>query len=434
MRASGYKRTSATHAEAPPSGRPLPPAVRAHDRTVRKFGGLSSSLALSRIGLLTAIAVLTLQMVVNFDAGRISDLQHLYFAHRLYQHPFPYVDARIEYPVLTGVFMTLAAALTHGLKGYLALSSLGLWACAVGSICVLWSLSRRAAWWFALCPLMLVYSLLNWDLLAIFLMLLGWRSFSSGRYARAGAWLALGTFAKLYPAFLLAVCLVELARRWRSTPAVGRDLVRFATTATAVSLAVNVPFVLLAAHNWFYFWTFNATRNEHADLLSWLHLLDHVSVAETNLILASGVAGAAVIAAAATWRGVRIAHVTAVLFFAFMVLQKVNSPQYTLWLVAFALIADWEAWAIGILSIMGLTDYANAVVHIALVGQHSNFVGWYEHQIYPLDQGLRLLVTLTVGVLMTYRIARFRPARSDYADRRPDLTHVDLAIPQHATH
>lgn len=61
--------------------------------------------------------------------------------------------------------------------------------------------------------------------------------------------------ASLYPAFLLAVCLVELARRWRSTPAVGRDLVRFATTATAVSLAVSVPFVLLAAHNWFYFWT-----------------------------------------------------------------------------------------------------------------------------------------------------------------------------------
>lgn len=28
----------------------------------------------------------------------------------------------------------------------------------------------------------------------------------------------------------------------------------------------------------------------------------------------------------------------------------------------------------------------------------------YERQIYPLDQGLRLLVTLTVDMLMSYRI------------------------------
>src|SRR5581483_11924161 len=103
-------------------------------------------------------------------------------------------------------------ALTHGVGTFLRLNALGLWACALGCTYVLWSIDRRAAWRFALCPLLLVFSLINWDLFAILLMLLGWRAFVRGRYAAAGAWLALGVFAKLFPVFLLAFCVVELAR------------------------------------------------------------------------------------------------------------------------------------------------------------------------------------------------------------------------------
>jgi len=361
--------------------------------------------AFSAIGLLGPLVLVTAQVLVNFRTGRISDLDHLYFAHRLYQHPFPYLDARIEYPVLTGSFMTAAAALTHGAKAYLVLSSVGLWACAVGCTCVLWSLSRRAAWCFALCPLLLVYSLLNWDLLAILLMLLGWRAWTRDRYCAAAMWLALGAFAKLYPAFLLVFCLVELASRWRSGLASTRDVARFVAAAAAVATIVNVPFILIAFHNWLYFWSFNVARNQHADLLSWLHLLNDASLGTTNASLAAVVIAAVAIGALAICKGARVIHVAAVVFFVFMLMQKVNSPQYTLWLVAFALMADWEPWTIAVLSMMGLTDYANSVIHIALVQQHATFVRWYELQIYPLDQGLRLLTTLIVAVAVLHRAA-----------------------------
>jgi len=358
------------------------------------------------MGLVGPLLAVSAQMLVNFETGRISDLHKLYFVHHLYRHPVPYVGVGIEYPVLTGVFMTGAAALTHGPVGYMRLSSLGLWACALGSTCVLWRLSRRAAWCFALCPLLLVYSLLNWDLLAIFLMLLGWHAWTRNRYRAAAFWLALGTFAKLYPVFLFAFCLVELARRWRSGQAAGRDVVRFLVTALAVTVAVNVPFMVLAFHNWAFFWSFNAARNEHAGLLFWLHLLNHTLPGTTNAILTSLVLAAAAIGALAIWRGAKVADVAVAVFCVFMLLQKVYSPQYTLWVAAFALIAGWDLWAICALSMMGLTDYASAVIHIALVQRHSSFVFWYQNQIMPLDQGLRLLTTLAVAIAMAHRAAR----------------------------
>lgn len=366
-------------------------------------------LASSRIGLLCAVLCVTAQMIVNFHAGRISDLRSLYFTHHLAQHPLPYLDVKIEYPVLTGAFMTVAAALTHGLGSYLTISSVGLGTCAVGSTCVLWSLSRRAAWCFALCPLLLIYSLLNWDLLAIFLMLLGWRAFTRERYASSGAWLALGTFAKLYPACLLVFCVVGLVRRRRSGQATKRDLRRFLGLTAGVSMVINLPFMIPAFHNWLYFWSFNTARNEHADLLSWLGPLSNASLSTTNAVLAAAVIAAGACGAVAIWRGARVAHVAASVFFVCMLMQKVYSPQYTLWLVAFALIADWEPWAIGVLSIVGLVDYANAVIHIALVARHASFVHWDENHIFPLNQGLRLLTTLIVGLLMTYRGAHAQP-------------------------
>jgi hypothetical protein len=102
------------------------------------------------------------------------------------------------------------------------------------------------------------------------------------------------------------------------------------------------------------------------------------------------------------WRGWRVEHTTALVFFAFMLMQKIYSPQYTLWLAAFALIANWETWTIAVLSLMGLTDYGNAIIHIALLQQHQPFVHWYEHHISPLAQGQRLLTTLVVSATMAH--------------------------------
>jgi hypothetical protein len=360
------------------------------------------------LAVLAPLAVLTLQFLINAHIGLISDLHSLYYGRHLNLHPWPYIDARIEYPVLLGVYMTAAAALTHSLAGYLLLSRLGLWACGVGCVLVLWPQSRRAAWCFAASPLLLVFSVLNWDVFAIFLMLLGWRAWRRDHYALAALWLTLGTFAKLYPAFLLLFCFVALLRRWRDGIASRRDTVRYAVAAVATAAIVNGPFAVIAPRNWLYFWKFNASRNSHQDLLAWLGLLRHASLQSTNTVLTAVVLAATAVGVLAVWRRHKLEHVVALVFFLFMLMQKVYSPQYALWLLAYAVIADWEVWTVALLSLMGIVGYTNAVIAIQLIAQHHRvFAGWYQLHIFPLDHALRMLTTLGVGLGMVVR--RLRP-------------------------
>jgi hypothetical protein len=375
-------------------------------------------------GLLVIVAA---QVFINFHTWLISGPDHLYYLRGLNSHPLPYIDARIEYPVLTGVFMTFSAALTHGIAGYLRLNSVLLGACAIGCTCTLWSISRRAACAFALSPLLLVYSLANWDMFAILLMLLGWRAYLKNRYASAGAWLALGVFAKFFPIFLLAACFLELTKRWctdRDRTA-RNSLYRFSAAAAGASVVVNLPFAIPAFHNWIWFWVFNERRTGHADLLSWLHVLNGASTSTANFVLTTIVLIAVVAAGVAIWRGTSIAHATALAFLVFMVMEKVYSPQYTLWVFVYALLADWDLWTLVAVSLIGLVDDANAAVHIALVhGNAPKLLRWDVRKILPREQGVRLLGLIVIGGSMLIR----KP--SDPATR--GSAQVLLATPERA--
>lgn len=55
-----------------------------------------------------------------------SDVISLYYAFHLGNRALPYVHTRVEYPVLTGIFMWLAAW-APGVQGYFLASGLGLW-------------------------------------------------------------------------------------------------------------------------------------------------------------------------------------------------------------------------------------------------------------------------------------------------------------------
>lgn len=362
------------------------------------------------LGLSCLLLIVAGQVLVNYHTWLICGADHLYYLRGLNHHPLPYIDTRIEYPALTGVFMTVPAALTHGIQGYLRLNGILLGGCAVGCTWTLWSISRRAACAFALCPLLLVFSLINWDLFAILLMLLGWRAYLKQRHAAAGAWLALGVFAKLFPAFLLGACLIALLKRWHTKRDRGArdDLARFGAVAATTSAVVNLPFAIPAFKNWLWFWTFNAQRTYHSDLLSWLHVggFNTASIATTNLVLSAIVLAGAVAGAVAIWRGARVAHVAALVFLWFMVMEKVYSPQYTLWILVYALLADWDLWTIVALTMIGLIDYASAAVHIELVHsspQTPTTLSWYEQHIMYWQQGLRLLSSLAIGSAMIAR-------------------------------
>ena len=133
----------------------------------------------------------------------------------------------LEYPVLTGVFMEVAAWLTPGSgsiqdqeQWYWMVNAGMLMVCAaVIVVCVSRTHARRP--WdgllVALAPAFALTATINWDLLAVALTAAAMLMWSRGRSLAFGVLLGLATAAKLYPVFLLGplFLLCWRAGKWR---------------------------------------------------------------------------------------------------------------------------------------------------------------------------------------------------------------------------
>ncbi|MEV0219445.1 glycosyltransferase 87 family protein [Streptomyces sp. NPDC050704] len=285
-----------------------------------------------------------------------SDIPHLYQGRGFADGLVPYFDKLegdmeyLEYPVLTGVFMEAASWLTPGSGSiqdreqvYWMVNAGMLMVCAaVIAVCVTRT-HRRRPWdglLVALAPAFALTATINWDLLAVALTAAAMLMWSRGRTLAFGVLLGLATAAKLYPVLLLGPLLVLCWRagKWREF---GTALLG----AAGAWLVVNLPVMLLAHEGWSKFYTFSQERG--VDFGSfWLILsqrmdtplaTDTVNTSATVLMLISSV-GVAALALTAPRRP-RFAQLAFLIVAAFILTNKVYSPQYVLWLVPLAALA-----------------------------------------------------------------------------------------------
>ncbi|MCB5163311.1 glycosyltransferase 87 family protein [Streptomyces bambusae] len=296
-----------------------------------------------------------------------SDIPHLYAARGFSDGLTPYVDRiagdmeYLEYPVLTGLFMEFASWFTpsagtvqHREQIYWMVNAGMLMACAaVIAVCVARTHRRRPwdALLVALAPAAALTATINWDLLAVALTAAALLMWSRSRPLAFGLLIGLATAAKLYPVLILGPLLVLCWRagRWREygTAVAG---------AAGTWLLVNVPVLLIAPQGWKKFYTFSQERP--VDFGSfWLVLsqrsgnpLDDVNTYATVLMLLV-CAGIGLLALTAPRRP-RLAQLAFLVVAAFILTNKVYSPQYVLWLVPLAALArprwrDFLIWQAG---------------------------------------------------------------------------------------
>ena len=299
-----------------------------------------------------------------------SDIGILYGARGLSQGNTPYFDSGdypvLEYPVLTGWFLELERILTRLLGGaqgpnlsqdqqststdiFVDVNIVLLGALLLVAIWAQVRTDQSRPWdgmMLAASPLIIAGSLINWDLLPIALTALGVLAWARRRPGLAGVLLGLGMAAKLYPLFLLGPLLL-LCLRGRRTP----DFVMMVSTFVISWGLVNLPVLLLAPAAWRSFWEFNASRS--GDLGSIWYVLSLADRPLPNLNLVSfglfalGCLGIAVLIVVAPRRP-RFGAMAFLVMAAFLLTNKVYSPQYMLWLLPFVILARprWRDWMI----------------------------------------------------------------------------------------
>ncbi|MCU4747866.1 glycosyltransferase family 87 protein [Streptomyces sp. G-5] len=346
-----------------------------------------------------------------------SDIPHLYYGRGFADGLIPYFDRIpdtlspdkdfLEYPVLTGLFMEVAAWLTPAAittpapaQLYWLVNAGMLLICAAVIAGCVSRIHRDRPWdglLVALAPALALTATINWDLLAGALLCGALLMWSRGRPLATGVLLGLATAAKLYPLLLLGPLFLLC---WRA----GR-LREFATTllsAAGAWLVVNGPVMLLAWEGWATFYAFSEERP--VDFGSfWLILaqrtdfpLDSVNTYATALTLL-GFAGIALLALRAPRRP-RLAQLAFLVVAVFILTNKVYSPQYVLWLIPLAALArprwrDFLIWQAGeVLYFVGIWMY---LAYITGEGNEGLPVGGYQ-----LAIAAHLLGTLYLCVMI----------------------------------
>jgi hypothetical protein len=324
--------------------------------------------------------------------------------------PFPYLEDRIEYPVLLGLVLWAPSFLPGGQAGHFAGSVLLLGACLLASVWMLHRLPGAQPWWLAATPAIAYYGALNWDLLPIALLLGAMLALDRGRAAGAGALAALGLSAKLWPVALLPAAVSALASRGRWA-----FLLRLGAAFLLVTLVVNVPFALLAPERWGWFFRFNAGRGAENSIWEVLRLSDPALL---NALSGGLLAAAAGVAAVAGWRatapgpdvqatqGRAVRLGTALVLVVWIATNKVWSPQYALYAFTAGALASAPAWLFALLSIVSVVDYHLAFEVRAERGLFWFFDGWY----YGEEIVRSLVYAAFVAWLLRETLRGMRPA------------------------
>jgi len=297
-----------------------------------------------------------------------SDIQQLWLGRDIDHHVFPYVNGSItpdgrllggsvEYPVLTGLLIWAGALFAHDDGEFLLYSALLM---APFGLLTGWMLGRLARWralvW-ALGPPLVLYAFHNWDLPVVACAVGAvyavhtWRTDRPlvDRASVAAVLLGLGFALKLYPgAFVLPLALYVLTAS-RPGTLDWRGALRVGLLAAGTAVLVNLPFAVAGYQGWRAAFTFQQLRKVDLTTNSiwyWGYRPDSeptnlefqatMDVLSPTLVLTSFVVACAV----GWWRWRRTGRypwigVSAAMLCGFLLLHKVHSPQYTLWLLPF---------------------------------------------------------------------------------------------------
>jgi uncharacterized membrane protein len=270
--------------------------------------------------------------------GSLSDLPRVFLHRGVGPDSLPYLDRMIEYPVVAGLLLYLASLVSASPLGVLIVTGVAAAALFLMVTVLLARRFGRRAWRWAVATPVLLYAFQNWDMFAIAALVVGLLMFEQKRHSAAGVAFGLGAAVKLFP---MVVVPPLVALRWAQGDRRGAK--RLAATSAAVFAMLNLPVLLASPSGWWWPFAFQSRRQATWGT-NWFLLFRVLGLPVHGAVgaqLANVVAGIALLGGLAWLVTVTVrrrldpfaAGAAAVAIF--LLCNKVFSPTYDVWLVAF---------------------------------------------------------------------------------------------------
>ncbi|BCW12808.1 putative membrane protein [Paenarthrobacter nicotinovorans] len=286
----------------------------------------------------------------QFYATCYSDFPELFKNRGLGDGVFPFFTqgSLFEYPVLMGIIAGVTALMVPGqgvgserILGYFDVNATLIVAVWMVTVILTARINKRRPWdaaMVAVAPGIILAGFINWDMWAVGLLALGMYFFARDKLILAGVFIGLGTATKLYPLLILGAVLVLSLRS-------GKFRAFFVTAGAALAswLAVNLPLAALNPAGWRYFFEFTQSRpagysspwfayNLVADRLQWMQMNAATINTLALYLFIAACALIGILALCAPQRP-RIAQLAFLIVAAFILTNKVYSPQFVIWLI-----------------------------------------------------------------------------------------------------
>ena len=329
-------------------------------------------------------------------------------------------DKSVEYPVITGAIMWLTAKITpqsdFRASAYFNINILYIALLFVLCTLLMYRINPQFAYLSVVSPAVIASLYINWDLWAVISMVGAIYLFDNHHYRWSAAALGLSVATKFLPVFLLIPITLILWRR--------RELqlaAQYFAITSATWLAINLPVILTTPQGWLRFYELNLNReSDWGSLWYSLNLLG-VNISGLNSIAAIGLLAAFTALALYVIESIDIPSLASLAFItlaAVMILSKVYSPQYVLWLTPLAVMAIGGAKD---LPAFWIWQGAEIIYHLA-IWQHLAEVTGARFGLPAHWYAGAALIRIAASAYLIYVLARRGLGRTHESERDFPLT------------
>ena len=271
-----------------------------------------------------------------------SDLPSLFGDRELNKHKWAYAgtEKAVEYPVITGLVMYATALITpsnsNSATNYFLINAFLIALLFIFMVVLIAHIKPNYWYLLPVAPAMIASLYINWDLWAITSMLIAIYWFDKEKYKWSALALGISISTKFMPIFLLLPIFLILWRKNRI-----REIAQYSGIVIASWLAINLPVALTTPQGWWRFYDLNLSRG--ADWGSpWLAFsILGINLANLNyLTFLALLAGLTIITLIFFEFSITptLAQMSFILLAVVMIVSKVYSPQYVLWLTPLAIL------------------------------------------------------------------------------------------------